>query len=226
MFKPTTPKPNAHDNYVVRLERSARLANWTAAVSSAGLLAAVTVCIILATRPPPKPLVINFDPLKAQVIELEPKHLSASSLQLVAENYFTQYVIDRETIDHASEQARFNRVRLLSAKENYFAFENMMSPEKAKEASPLVRFKKAGLTRTPHLSSKPVAVPGATGAYQVEFYVVDARLNGTEVARTHWVATWNYYQTKISSNREEAIMNPLGLQIANYTVRARNTGGN
>lgn len=217
--KPTEKKPTQADNYIIRVERALRLSVGFNAALLVAFLASFGAAIFLATRPAPPPYLVNFKPDTAQIVELQPGHIRGSDLEKVAEVYFRSYVMNREMIDNKTEAKRYETVRLMSTGAEWSRFTQHMQPPNA--TGVLKRYQDAKMIREIELTNAGL-VPGTTSIYRVEFTAVDRRREDqSELSRRNWSAEFNFFAPPMQLSRAEALINPLSLQIDNYSLRAR-----
>lgn len=212
-------KPSQADNYIIRVERALRLSVAANGALLAAFLVTLGSTVYLATRPKDPPILVNFKPDTAQIVELQPGSISASDLEKTVEVYFRLYVSNREMIDNKTEAGRYETVRLMSTPEEWQRFNDLMMP--AVGPGVLKKYADGRMIREIHITNAGL-VPGTTSIYRVEFTAIDRKRDDhSEISRRNWSAEFNFFAPPMQLSRAEALKNPLSLQVDNYTLRAR-----
>ena len=136
--------------------------------------------------------------------------------QALTDRFLRDYIAKRETINHVDEAERYQWVRAFTDPDWFRFWQSQIAP--TSEKSPLVRFRKEGMTREVIVTSL-LPLPGVKHGYRAEFTTIDRRA-GQEVQRGAWIAQFLAYRQSIAGNPEIAEYNPLGITVANYAISA------
>lgn len=127
-----------------------------------------------------------------------------------------RYVMSRELITKTDEATRYAVVKQMSSSQVFQRFRDVYG----RKDSVLYR---DGLKRNVIIKQDSRI---ADGVHQVEFITEDT-IEG-QVAppvRTAWIATMAYDYAPVSTSRDDALLNPRGMNITEYSIRKR-SGGN
>lgn len=204
-------------SYVRRLERLVDQQASLIWALGAGMVTAIGIGAYLIATERVQVEFVTFDSEQKMMVKLYHDLSDKGVLRQLTENYLSEYVKDRETIDNSSEGARYDRLRVFTHKDYWAQFEHEMNP--ANPESPLVKFQRAGQSRETFVTNvSPVA--GAEGTYSVEYTTID-RQKGREVGRASWLVSIRILYRDLSARKEELRINPIGLTVGPYERRAR-----
>lgn len=164
---------------------------------------------------------VQFDSAQRMMVRMFDDLQDKGIRQQLTEGYLSQYVADRETIDHATETTRFERVRMFTDEQYFDLFRNEMTINN--KNSPLVRFANAPggpVTREVFITGL-VPVAGSEDTYLIDYMTVD-RQAGQEIARANWQVSLRFMYRQIVGGADEVKANPIGLTVGPYAPRPRN----
>ena len=164
---------------------------------------------------------VQFDSAQRMMVRMFDDLQDKGIRQQLTEGYLSQYVIDRETIDHTTETTRFERVRMFTDEQYFDLFRNEMTINN--KNSPLVRFSNAPggpVTREVFITGI-VPVAGSEDTYLIDYMTVD-RQAGQEIARANWQVSLRFMYRQVVGGADEIRVNPIGLTVGPYAPRPRN----
>ena len=162
-------------------------------------------------------ITLTFDDSIDQFVNLTKGPLNRTEEQQLIVNFLKQYVMWRETIDHVTAAVRDNKIRAFTHPEWFqLVYLRHIDPKKNPQ-SPRNTYRDAGLTRD--IQDVTVSeAPEQAGTYFVRYTAID-RSGPTEVRRKQWLLTILAYRVEGGRSKADAALNPLGLQVLNYTPK-------
>jgi len=132
--------------------------------------------------------------------------------QLIVEKALISYMVNREKIDHATEQPRFENVFIQSSKEVWtWFFNNYLENDKSLVNNPDFT-REIETTRTPNFVDDNII--------QIEYETKD-KVNGGEAVSNQWVATITYEFIELEVSFDKRYENVLGLKVSGYQIAKR-----
>ncbi len=162
-----------------------------------------------------QPMLLTVHEKSDQVVHVQPIDINQSGINLLMETLARQYVVWRETIDHQSEEDRWQKLIWFTSDKLYQSFYDLMKPENPD--SPLEKFKKDRVTRSVTLLSVTHLAPSAPNVWQVEWVSIDTR-DGEEIGRNVWVSTLTATCEEKSMGFDDRYINPIGFTVSHYTL--------
>lgn len=217
----TSSTPEYDDKrYVRRLEMLTRISIGGFGLMTAANLALVTGFVVLLPTVRVETHFVRFDDHAAQIVRLEPGEISRSTRDQMTEDLLSQYVVSRETIDFTTTRDRFDFIEATSSQEQWRVLQRLWDDKDPE--SPRRVFWEAQLTRDVHIASVTPVNPGA--AYTIDYVAIDRR-EALEVRRSYWRAivhiAYQPIETSAARSPSPLTMNPIGLVVQRYDVRAR-----
>lgn len=158
-------------------------------------------------------VVVEFKKTGDNVVILEKADRNLQGNQKLISATLRMYVNDRESVDKVTEQAiRYPRVRDMSNDTVWDYFQKAYSNP---EVGP---FFQKGLKRAIEITSDSRL---ADGIHQVEFKRIDTLDGQQGEAVTKWVAVLRYGFSDRKVSEAEALRNPIGLIVTEYSIKAR-----
>ncbi len=162
-----------------------------------------------------QPMLLTVHEKSHQVVHIQPIETSEAGRDLLMETLARQYVAWRETIDHQSEEDRWQKLIWFTSKDLYQSFYDLMKPSNSD--SPLEKFKKDRVTRSVTLLSTTHLAPSAPNVWQVEWMSIDMR-DGQEIGRNVWVSTLTATCEERQVGFDDRYVNPIGFTVSHYTL--------
>lgn len=193
------------------LRRSQRVAWWVA--GAAALIAVLEAAALLALTPlktvEPYTLLVDRTTGYVQALKpLDPARVAPDTA--LTQSFLVQYVIARESFDHAAVNANYRKVALLSggkARSSYLAAMQVNNPR-----SPLMLYPRGTVLETRVRSVSPVGPDTA----MVRFETIRSDANGRVLPPMPWVSVVRYRYSGEPMKLEDRFVNPLGFQVVSY----------
>lgn len=207
------PLPETGQPYrlAVWLARWSMLAN---AVQTVLILILGSSLVVLAHRDNLRPFFITSDVAANRVFRVEPVYGNVNSFDLVTQAIARRYVILRETIDFASEEARWSEASWLASEDVSARFKELM----AGKESPLSGFRARRRTRSVEIVSSPMVSNegGTRRTHLVEFKTTDVEPGIRE--EKVWQATVVTEARDADIKLNDALLNPYGVTVIHYSI--------
>lgn len=159
------------------------------------------------------PYIVEFKNADTNVVTIERADQGVRGNAKLLSTLMRGYVSDRESVDKITEKGiRYPRVRHMSTDNVWNAFLSLYGN---KDVGPLF---KDGLKRYIRFTSDSAL---AEGIHQVEFQRIDTLDGQQGEAVSKWIATIRYTFVERKVTEAEALMNPTGLVVTEYTIKAR-----
>lgn len=216
----TNPEQSPDFSYIRRLEglsdRQAAL-NWGLGFA---LVVSVGINLYYAATERVQVQFVQFDSAERMMVRMFNDLQDKGVRQQLTEGYLTQYVIDRETIDHATETSRFERVRMFTDGDYFGLFRDEMTL--SNKNSPLVRFANApgGPVAREVFITGIVPVAGSEDTYLIDYMTVDRQAK-QEISRANWQVSLRFMYRQMVGGPDEVRINPIGLTVGPYAPRPR-----
>lgn len=196
----------------ITAQRAAAALGWVSIVLALGLIGMV---IWHVTHPITikEPIYIEFQTSGNMIARIERLSDSIARRSVVVGSESRRFVVDRETVDKATESIRYPRVFAMSGQGLAGAFRDQYGGK----TSLLHRegFKReVEVTRDSSLGD---------GIHQVEIITRDTDKLTTAPLVQHWVVTLTYEFHEQQKSYEEGLLNPLGFIVTEYTISRRST---
>lgn len=183
-------------------------------------IALAVLCVVLAAAIiimlPLKentPFLVEFKKTSDNVVLIQKADGKVQGNQMLLSSILCTYVTDRESVDKITEAAiRYPRVRDMSSDAVWDAFQKIYGNP---ETGPY--FQK-GLKRAIRITSYSRL---AEGIHRIEFQRVDTLDGQQGEAVTKWAAVLRYTFVDRKVTEAEALRNPTGLIVTEYTINAR-----
>lgn len=180
------------------------------------ILLNVAFCISLVVMLPLKekePYIVEFKKASDNVVLLQKADRIVQGSDKLLSSILRTYVSDRESVDKITEASiRYPRVRDMSSDVVWGAFQGLYGNP---DTGP---FFQKGLKRAINITSDSHL---ADGIHQIEFQRIDTLDGQQGEAVTKWVAILRYGFTDRKVTEAEALRNPTGLVVTEYTLKAR-----
>lgn len=174
------------------------------------------LCILIAVLLPLKEkeiVVVEFKNGTNNVVVLEKADKNLQANDKLLSSMLRIYVSDRESVDKITEASiRYPRVRDMSSNEVWMQFHSVYGNA---EVGP---FFQKGLKRAIQIITDAKL---ADGIHQIEFQRTDQIDGQPGEAVSKWVATIRYVFVDRKVTEAEALRNPMGLIVTEYSVKAR-----
>lgn len=194
-----------------------RMQLWTSRVLIIGfsVSAFLNLCLgltIVIMMPLKKlePFLITLKDKKDQIVKIEPLEKSMPARKLIIESMAGDFVIQKETVDLISEEARLLKVKAMSSPSLWGEFEQLLS-------SPQSPIKQA---RMRAIKSKVILNTVswiADDRLYVDLTRIDSQ-NDHEVGRKSLIVTLAFEEKETALSYEDRYLNPLGLQFTQYDL--------
>lgn len=158
-------------------------------------------------------VIVEFKNSAQNVVVLEKATKPLQASDKLISSVLRIYVSDRESVDKVTEAAiRYPRVRDMSSDEVWRQFHALYGNP---DSGP---FFQKGLKRAIQITSDSKLAPGIQ---QIEFTRTDTMDGQQGEAVTKWIAIIRYTFADRKGTEAEALRNPLGLFVTEYSVKAR-----
>ena len=158
-------------------------------------------------------VIVEFKNAAQNVVVLEKASTPLQASDKLISSVLRIYVADRESVDKVTEGAiRYPRVRDMSSDEVWRQFHAIYGNQ---DSGP---FFQKGLKRAIQITSDSKLAPGIQ---QIEFTRTDTMDGQQGEAVSKWIAIIRYTFADRRATEAEALRNPLGLFVTEYSVKAR-----
>lgn len=159
----------------------------------------------------PEPIIFEVDKASHQIVKIERGGLNRDERSVIRSFGLRGYVINRETINHIDDMARWKDIKLKSSKEVFDRFNVVMNPDINPESIYLDK----SFTRAVEIITE---YPIDAYTHRVEFYITDA-INGEEKIPQRYVAVISYDNSQTRVLFEDQYINLDGLRVTGYSIR-------
>ena len=163
----------------------------------------------------PEPIIYEVDKTAQKIVRVErgdQSSLGQTKQSLLRSFTLRNYVFDRETVNHIDEKDRYRKVRLMSGRNVWNDFQNLMNPE-VNENSVLKnkKFKREieVITDYPIHAQKNV--------HRIEYYLTDT-IDGEELPTQRFVAVIQYDVSEAYVRHQDRFINIDGIKIVRYEI--------
>ena len=158
----------------------------------------------------PEPIIFEVNKAALKVVRVEKGNLGETKQSLLRSVSLRNYVSWRETLNHIDENDRWKKVRLMSSRDTYRVFFNMMNPDVNKR-SPYAN--KAYNRKIEIITDYPIS----DGVHRVEFYATDT-ISGETHPSKRFVAVIRYQSSDAFVSYDDRFINIDGLLITRYDI--------
>lgn len=199
-------------------EQVYRLLKISVSINKVQGLVIVVLAIALATLFPLKekvPVYVEFQNGRQHFLVIARGQSEINESQAVLDREIQTYINARESVDKVTEKERYDLVYRQSSEEVWKPFWAIVSNKNVSLFYKKNKKRSINITRYGNLTD---------GVYQVEYETIDKTEGSEEEDKIkEWVATMSYTFNNQLVSYEDKHINPLGLQITEYTVASRRT---
>lgn len=193
--------------------RNARIMGRCLVVAMLLCVALVVAIVVMLPLKEKEIVMVEFRKASDNVVLLEKADGRVQSNQKLISYTVRMYVSDRESVDKITEaKIRYPRVRDMSTREVWESFQKIYG---SKDSGPVFQ---PGLKRAIDITSDSRL---ADGIHEVEFSRIDTVDGQPGELITKWKAVIRYGFADRKVTEAEAMRNPIGLIVAEYSIKAR-----